>query len=1116
MIQKPVLKNGQKIIHDATSKTSSVEPQQQQQRKGERPVHVQDVAKSGNGGYNQSASHGAANGHVENGRSKLLNASNGLANPQHNGRNNANGQTGGKHGPVNGNAVRPETYNGVNSSAGGKPGGATVASGDGKQHVTEPSLQPLAGGGRGRDAGAFGVSYSNGGASAVDIVSGGANGSADGAHGGRPRETRRRDGRGRGGGTGPEGAPAGAEDSAAYATSNGGVPGRQQERHGRPRGDRRPRGPTQETVNANANATSNATITAATNGTSAAVEHEDAERGGQRYGRPRGRRGRVGQQTVAGEGSGPAVELQRMASGSQPGTNVVEAQQERKPRQRLPRASRPPSQNGVSEGIARENSEAAPNGPQPRRTREPRQSQEQPGQNPKPRHQDTDGGKRDGFEGSRGGARGRGGRRRNGGRSDGGGEGVGDLERVLPDRLERSLTLQQSHGQQPAPALERPAAASQQVVEQPPAPYASHLSYQPPLATPVQGPLQVTQPPADTLAHATAHLPSLPQQSQAPMVQPQQPQLQQYPPPPFQEGQPLLDFSQQQQLLHHMLPQHQYPPLSEYQQQHFLQQQQFDPAYQFQQQLLQQHLVSSGPGTHAFMSDPFNAPGGPMGGPGPLPPTFFSPGIDAYGQMLAPPSGPSFGNAPPPMQPAGMPSTQAGLCDGRHEDFVTEDQQSQLNQQQLQMPFPAVGYVGPQSLQLLSQEERSPFEETAKPVAVAAGLELQVAALSVDAEPAVRATNVSVPLDSVAEVTASEPVKNEWAERLAQQALARMTAAKSSLINGSSSLSESLRIADERPRSSLTRPVTYSNGSANGSGAYSTSPRGVSSNGIGGHSNDPEPRRGYETWRNGAPGNSALLGDAGNGWRASLAPTGAADAAEAWRARGRTDDTGEVHAPYQPPRREESPPPPPAAAGDGPAAASGSPIAAPVLGGGNSSAPNGTRSSIFGAARPREEVLRERGVTEPDRLTTSNVAYANSGSSLGAVARTGGIAGSVTSGASDEDQWQTVGKGGRSKPPPTSMDVGNSLLDASSDPFFAGRSTTGHGVAIVGRNIPSGRVYGGGGGSYNKGSHGSHGAGGETYLNAYGASRGYGISFGNEDDEPIFKRGLPTRNDGPF
>lgn len=355
----------------------------------------------------------------------------------------------------------------------------------------------------------------------------------------------------------------------------------------------------------------------------------------------------------------------------------------------------------------------------------------------------------------------------------------------------------------------------------------------------------------------------------------------------------------------------------------------------------------------------------------------------------------------------------------------------------------------------------------------------------------------------------------------------------------------SSRTADNLPPPS--RPPVYSNGS--GSGNYASSPRGPPPPSGGGAAPESEWRgssgHGDAEWRNGpnapvdANGNSGVHAYRANG----LAPTGAADAADAWRNRNAGSGTDEPApaAPaaaaagvYVPPRRdrEESPPPPGAAAGarprlnlqprtkplpvpaagPGPAApaAAAAAVPVPVAGDGAQRAHN-----PFGAARPREEVLRERGAPDPserDTRLTNGALYAASAGSGGALRAAAGAGsargGSVASGGSDEDQWHTVGKGGRSsKPPASGADVGNALLDPASDPFFSGRHG-GSGVAIVGR---SGRAFGGGGGfgSYGSGSKGSDG----HFVNQYGASRGYG---GGEDDEPIFKRSLPTRNTDLF
>ncbi|GIL73764.1 hypothetical protein Vretifemale_3881, partial [Volvox reticuliferus] len=1201
MIQKPSLKNGQKIIKDVTSKTSSVEPQQQQHRKGERSSHVQDVAKNGSGGYHQSASHGVVNGQVENGRSNLGNGSSGLAHAQQNGthgRLNANGQLGSKPGlAANGNA-RPQLYNGANAArTSGKPSSHGSNGGDSKQPVAGPAAQPTTGGGRGRDSGASNDAHPNGGAAAVDYGIVATNGGFNGTAAGRPREARRRGGRGRGAAAaGPEGAPAGADtaangNSAGGGAAGGGAPERQRERPGRPRGDRQSRGPYNE-ADANGGIATISSGPVSVNGARSTVEHEDVERGGQRGGRPRGRRGRGGQQAGPAEGVEAGDEVQRMLPFPQSAADGGEMQQERRirqPRQRSFRARRPSSQTGASEWIAGENSQAAHTdgqqnavGKHLRTEREPKQSQHQSDDAPKQKPRDAEDCERGGDEGGRG-SRVRSGRRRNGGGPDAGGggpeaatsagavaptdwDGAAGGRRQRPPRPPRQAQQpyqQQSQQQLSVPARDQPRAVPvQQEADQPLAPAASHLHYQSPAAVPASSIPQVELQSAEPFTQGATHVPPPPLQPQQPqesMVH-QQPQQHQYPPPPFPEGQPLLDFPHHQQLhMHHMLPQHPYPPPPDYQQQHFLQQQhQFDPAFQqFQQQLLQQHLGPPGPGAHGFMPVPYNAPGGPMGGPAPMPPAFFAPGVNAYGQMLAPLPGPNFGGAPAPSQ-----AQETGLAPSVPTPQHIPPQEVVSNIQRLELDQPMSETAFPTRVSPASQEEELCRVAKEPNLALApAPAAPEAAVVSAAVEPEVQVVNAPAPAN---DVPASEPVKNEWADRLAQQALARMNAVKSNLLSGASGLSEGVRAAagtDDRPRSSLlARPAVYSNGSATGSGGYTISPRGGPSN-----SNDSESWRGYsddrrsggnvagvpsETWRNCAPCNGVPSGDAANGWRASLAPTGAADAAEAWRARSRVEDPSDTHVtpPYQPPRREESPPqqtgaisigsgrprlnlqprtkPLPAQLGTSPAAGGDTATvtvngfaAAAAPGTGTTATASNARSSIFGAARPREEVLRERGVTDPERLTASNVAYANGCGAVSGAGRMGGFAGSVTSGASDEDQWQTVGKGGRSKPPPSSADVGNALLDAASDPFFTGRTTTGHGVAIVGRSIPSGRVYNAGiaqygSGSYGKASYGSHGAGGDTYMNAYGASRGY--SHANDDDEPFFKRGLPTRNDGLF
>lgn len=359
-------------------------------------------------------------------------------------------------------------------------------------------------------------------------------------------------------------------------------------------------------------------------------------------------------------------------------------------------------------------------------------------------------------------------------------------------------------------------------------------------------------------------------------------------------------------------------------------------------------------------------------------------------------------------------------------------------------------------------------------------------------------------------------------------------------------------------------PPSYSNGPlANGN----SSPRGPLDTGDTSSSLTTR-RSGYTItsngdtagWRNG-PSADTDRGDSA-GWRS--ANDGTYGDSGGWRSsqpssrlgsRSMADDPSPAPSSgaYVPPaRREDSPPPPLPSAGSGrpklnlqprtkplpdaapagaaaasaaPAAsATGAPAAAAANGSeatatGAAAAPAAARSnSIFGAARPREEVLRQRGssvTAEPDGHARLNSGTLNRmGNTSGPGSRAG--PGSFASGGSEDDQWQTVGKGGKSKPVANEKpDVGNALLDPTSDPFFTGARAS-SGVAIAGRVAAVSRGFAGG----SFGQRGSYGSGERDaggYMNAYGASRGYGNSYGHDDDDgPIFKRGLPTRANGLF
>jgi hypothetical protein len=417
-----------------------------------RASHVQDVAKNANGGQNHSATNGVAIGHVENGRNHLSNVSNGLGHASHNGNQarqngSAQGHVNGKPTPAaNGNGVigRPQSQNGINPYAGPRAGGkpanhgpnrASVGGDDARQPFAGPAMQSASGGGRGRDAGGSGGSYPNFGDAAGD------NG-VEGASAGRGKDPRRRAPRGR---TGGEAVPPGAEPSflgqGAGGSGGGAGPERPTGKPGRPR-DRRPRSAVQEGAAANGNPVAEYNGMADANGARAAIDHDDAERGGQRSGRPRGRRGRGGQHAASVDALGGQDDegQQRAApsahSGGADGSDVQQLDRPpRLPRQRPPKAPRPAPQNGAAEPHARDGGQAAPAdgqlvpngaGRQARKTREPRP----PGQTQKPKPQDVERADKDvsAEAGGRGPGRGRGSRRRNGGGSDGGAAPVGNVE----------------------------------------------------------------------------------------------------------------------------------------------------------------------------------------------------------------------------------------------------------------------------------------------------------------------------------------------------------------------------------------------------------------------------------------------------------------------------------------------------------------------------------------------------------------------------------------------------------------------------------------------------------------------------------------------------------------
>ncbi len=692
------------------------------------------------------------------------------------------------------------------------------------------------------------------------------------------------------------------------------------------------------------------------------------------------------------------------------------------------------------------------------------------------------------------------------------------------------------------------------------------------------------------------------------------------PPPPQQQQQPYLSFGQHQQQQFADQQQqygHHYPP-------HYVEQQQH-AAY-----LLHQQQYAAGPGAPPPHPAP-SAAAGPEAGfyngaygllhGGPMPPYGVPPpppmhgNPNEYTRHTMPPSQPQplpHGQDVPPyayghpyMPPAGPAPSHGdvygpGVAMQPPAVHIVPAAVAHIAEPTVPAPLPETAVVQQQaaSQPVPSQVEHAQEEQQQQQTAEEPGA----------AKPAADGTGAGA---------AAEPVKNEWAERLAQQALARMQAVKSSLLTGKTDRgfsylrcnacqTQSLPVSDHlphiRPQHSdlpcAFAPVPQSTGanppsrsdSLSSASTYSRQPSAgrppmppsYSNGPLGnGHGSPRGPldaadtssslttrRSGYTVasngdtagWRNG-PSADSDRGDSA-GWRS--ANDGTYGDSGGWRSSQPSSRLGSRSMADEPPpapssgayvppsRREDSPPPSLPSAGSGrpklnlqprtkplpeaapagaAAAASAAPAAsatgAPVAAanGGEATAtsaaapPAAARTnSIFGAARPREEVLRQRGSSvapEPDghaRLNSGTLTRIGNSSGPGSRAAPGSFA----SGGSEDDQWQTVGKGGKSKPVGNEKpDVGNALLDPTSDPFFTGARAS-SGVAISGRVAAVSRGFANG----SFGQRGSFGSGERDaggYMNAYGASRGYGNSYGNEDDDgPIFKRGLPTRANGLF
>jgi collagen type III alpha len=175
---------------------------------------------------------------------------------------------------------------------------------------------------------------------------------------------------------------------------------------------------------------------------------------------------------------------------------------------------------------------------------------------------------------------------------------------------------------------------------------------------------------------------------------------------------------------------------------------------------------------------------------------------------------------------------------------------------------------------------------------------------------------------------------------------------------------------------------------------------------------------------------------------------------------------------------------------------------------------------VFGAARPREEVLKERGVdpleveglAERQRLSEGSLAHHSGGSF-----KHGGSRGGSMLGSEGDDEWHTVGGGARrgrgsaSGEPSLLSDVGG----FRADPFFGGGGSGGRQLPPPAKGFASYEERGGSGHWQGHGRHsGSYGspAVGGGYMER--AAGGYAAVEEEEEDAGVgvFARGLPTRH----
>jgi collagen type III alpha len=295
-----------------------------------------------------------------------------------------------------------------------------------------------------------------------------------------------------------------------------------------------------------------------------------------------------------------------------------------------------------------------------------------------------------------------------------------------------------------------------------------------------------------------------------------------------------------------------------------------------------------------------------------------------------------------------------------------------------------------------------------------------------------------------------EPVKNDWAERMAQAAVARMASAKSTLVAGElprEGATASARPAHPfdraplapRPRSELPRPAGFAARAPEPAGRTHLAPPQRS----GPLEEGPaRPRLSLQS-------RSSRLPDE----QQQQQQQQAAAAEPEWKRSG--DAGGRPRLALQPRSKPLD------------AAAAAAPKAA----------------AIFGAAKPREEILRGRGV-EP-----------------GSAEGQGPPSRSSHPGPGAGDEWHTVGKGRKGA---GGHEPGAPALD---DPLLSGSRP----VNVAAQRAYGSAAYDGGFHGYGSGSHGSHGS---SYGRHFPQGRlAEQLREEEAEETGVFRRALPTRGD---